>query len=309
MDKLGAVLPICVRGSYDIDDLGRTEILFHSLSTFSDPDLFGLFLIVTPPDEVAIVRDKCKKWSNFNIQVISEEDLVPELKDHRSLRGWRKQQIVKIAAAQSMLHKIFITFDADVICLKPIKYEALIIEGRALLQYEQRAQHPKWWKSSARILNMSRNIGNTDIGMTITPAILSTDLCKLLIKKLTAKKGRSWVDTLAYLHKPAHPSNWTISRYLKSKWTEYSLYYLCAMKHGVLEQYHLDAGTRQTPALMIIHDSHPFETWDTASSFDVNKPGYFCVVGSKSLLEPDVVWEKIRPYIPYRGPGAQKQLD
>ncbi|WP_086933287.1 DUF6492 family protein [Agarilytica rhodophyticola] len=299
INKLGAVLPLCIRGSYDIDDLGRVEILFRSLTAFSAPGLFGTFLVVTPSDEVQIVRQRCEKWSHLGIEVISEEELIPELVNHRELRGWRKQQLVKIAAARRIKEEFFITFDADVICLKPISIDNLIIDGRALLQYEYRSQHPKWWKSSARILKMDADVGNVEYGMTVTPAILAKDLCNKLAEELSDKKYGSWVDKICALHKPKNPSNWTISRFLKSKWTEYSLYYLCAMKLQLLDQYHVTAGSADVPQLMLIHDSHPFENWDVAKSFSNKCPGLFCVVGSKSRLEPEVVWDKVKPFIPF----------
>lgn len=297
-NKLGAVLPLCIRGSYDIDDLGRVEILFRSLTAFASPGLFGTFLVVTPSDEVDIVAQRCEKWAHLGIEVISEEELVPELKHHRNVRGWRKQQLVKIAAARRIKQDFFITFDADVICLKPISWDNLIVDGRAILQYELRSQHPKWWKSSARILEMDANVGDVQYGMTVTPAILSRDLCLKLSEELSDKKYDSWVDKICSLHKPNSMSNWTISRFLKSKWTEYSLYYLCAMKLQLLDKYHVTSGSSDVPQLLLIHDSHPFEDWNVAKSFSNDCPGLFCVVGSKSRLEPDVVWNKIEQYVP-----------
>ena len=109
--------------------------------------------------------------------------LVPELAKYPKMRGWRKQQIVKLAIAAKMQAKFYLTFDADAICLKPISAEKLIVDGKALLQYEQRAQHPKWWKASARILKMNANVGDPQLGMTVTPAILATDIVKGLMQQ------------------------------------------------------------------------------------------------------------------------------
>lgn len=295
---IGAVLPLSVRGSYDVDDLGRTEILFKTLDAFCEPGMFSKFLIVTPPDEVQIVSEKVQKWSQFNPVVMSEEDLVPELAKHSQMRGWRKQQIVKIAAHQQFTDDFYITFDADVICLKPLSIDKLIDQGKALLQYEPRAFHPKWWKSSARLLRMSADVGDTSKGMHVTPAILSTTLAKQLCEELTRVWNKDWVKAVCSLHNPKDPRNWRISRFLMLKWTEYSLYYLCAMKKQNLDQFHITAGTQTHPQLLLIHDSHPYEQWDTAKSFSQECPGMFCVVGSKSRLEPEEVWQRISPFVP-----------
>ncbi len=296
--KIGAVLPLSVSGSYGVDDLNRVEILLKSLNAFMQSDFFDPFLVITPEKECKMVSDRLDKWQHLNVQVISEDVLVPQLKDYSKLRGWRKQQIIKIAAAEHINRDFYITFDADVICLKPLAWTDLIVEGKGILQYDARSRHPKWWKASARILNMDANVGDATQGMHITPAVLSADLTKLLISELTAFGSGHWVDNLCSLHSPRDPKNWTIGRFLKLKWTEYSLYYLCAHKHRLLDQYHIKAGTEQVPQLLLIHDSHPFENWNVASSFSPSNPGLFTVVGSKKKISPEKVWQRIRPYIP-----------
>ncbi|WP_320019366.1 DUF6492 family protein [Labilibaculum manganireducens] len=299
--KLSALLPLCIRGSYDIDDLGRTEILFKSLSVFAEPNLFDEFLIVCPDNEVDIVKEKCTKWKKLNIRVISEEELVPELKSYPNVRGWRKQQMVKLAAPRMLDCDYFVTFDADVICLKPLTKEILLPKRKAILQYEMRSRHPKWWRSSSRILNMSTNTYNSKKGMTVTPAILSSKLCLLTgeeIEKHWNRKG-TWVDRLCQLHNPKSVINWTPYRFKRAKWTEYSLYYLCTLKHNLFDKYHVSTGTNETPQLMLSHDTSDYEEWNESKSFSQADPHLFCVVGSKKRLETESVWERIKPFIPY----------
>jgi len=299
--KLSAVLPLCIRGSYDIDDLGRTEILFKSLVTFAKPGLFEEFLIVCPDNEVEIIKEKCLKWKKLNIKVVSEDVLVPELKKYPNVRGWRKQQMVKLAAPRFLDCDYFVTFDADVVCLKHISKDNLLPDNKAILQYELRSRHPKWWKSSARILKMSGNVGDPLKGMTVTPAILSSDLCKLTgeeIEKQWKGKG-TWVDRLCQLHNPKSLSNWSLSRYKMSRWTEYSLYYLTAQKNNVLDKYHITTGTETHPQLMLIHGTSQIDVWEASESFSLENPGLFCVVGSKSGVDPIDVWNKVAPYIPF----------
>lgn len=165
------------------------------------------------------------------------------------------------------------------------------------MQYESRDLHPKWWRSSSKILKMKADVGEPGVGMSITPAIMSRFLTESVTREIEKIEKGNWVDALGSLHQPKNPRNWRLSRYLKNKWTEYSLYYLNALKQGEFENYHTIAGTKENPQLLMIHDSHPFETWNVEKSFSSSCPGLFCVVGSKSRLEPDVVWEKIAPYI------------
>lgn len=300
--RIGAVLPLSVRGSYDVDDLGRTEILLRSLSAFAAPDTFGTFLVVTPPEETAIVAQRCARWRRFAIEVVSEEELVPELAAYRHVRGWRKQQMVKLAAARRMPERFYLTLDADVIALRPFGAGDLVTDGRALIQYEQRSQHPKWWRSSARLLNMSPEVGDPSEGMTVTPALLATALCRQVAEDLSGDGGGTWVDRLCRLHSPRRLSNWTPARFRRARWTEYTLYYLCAMKHDRLDEFHVRAGSAEAPKLLLVHDAHPFEEWVPARTFAADAPGLFCVVGSKSRLAPEVVWETVQPFIPVSAP-------
>lgn len=299
---ISAVLPLKASGSYDVNDLKRAHILFTSLQTFVAAGTISEIFVLVPAAEVELVQQEYSCWQDLNIKVMAEDDLLPEFKKYPKMRGWRKQQLLKIAIANLVENEFYLTLDADVICLKPLDESKLIIEGKALLQYEQRSQHPKWWKSSARILNMDPNVGPKELGMTVTPALLSRTLSKKLMAELSpktssAKIAQNWVDALCSLHDPANPKNWWIGRFLKLKWTEYSLYYLCAMKLGLLDQFHVIAGTAQTPALLLIHDSHPYESWNIAGSFDLANPGLFCVVGSKSRIPPKEVWAKVGPFI------------
>jgi hypothetical protein len=304
---ISAVLPLKASGSYDVNDLKRAHILFSSLQHFAAPGLISELFVIVPSAEIELVEQEYSCWQSLNIKVMAEDHLIPELKKYPKMRGWRKQQLLKIAIANLVENDFYLTLDADVICLKPLEENKLIVDGKALLQYEPRSQHPKWWKSSARILNMSPDVGPKNLGMTVTPALLSRTLSQKLMRELSANKvAEDWADVLCSLHDPANIKNWWIGRYLKLKWTEYSLYYLCAMKLGLLEQFHCIAGTSQIPALLLIHDSHPYECWDIARSFDLANPGLFCVVGSKSRIPPKDIWAKVSPFI--RTTGLFPQL-
>ena len=172
----------------------------------------------------------------------------------------------------------------------------LVVRGRALIQYQFRCQHPKWWRSSARQLNLPVDYADDGRGMSVTPAILSKDIVALLQQELAV--GRvNWVERLCNLHRPWHVSNWTVSRLRRSKWTEYSLYYLCALKHACLSDFHIECQTTEVPQYLLNHDAHPYEQWDAEVTFSSQCTGLFCVVGSKSMLAPQLVWERVAPFI------------
>src|SRR5690606_8697296 len=130
--SISAVLPLKATGSYGADDLNRAHILFKSLTIFAEPNLFSEFYVVVPDDEVNLVKETFSRWDTLPIIVISESQLLPELKNYPKMRGWRTQQLLKIAIASHVKDRFYITFDADVIALKPLTLEELIINNRAL---------------------------------------------------------------------------------------------------------------------------------------------------------------------------------
>ena len=100
--SLDAILPLKVDGSYGMDDLRRTDALMASLSAFFSPRLLSQLLVVSPKREVPAVRAYLSRWQALPIDVMAEEDLVPELQRYPKLRGWRKQQLVKLAAGRAL---------------------------------------------------------------------------------------------------------------------------------------------------------------------------------------------------------------
>ena len=146
--KLDAILPLKIDGSYGVEDLRRTDILMASLSAFFEPNTLSTFLVVTPGDEVAAVRDYLSRWTSLPIEVMAEEKLVPELLRFPGLRGWRKQQLVKLASSRELCSEFCVTFDADVFSTRPTSRSDLLPGGRALIQYSMqclRNQLYRFW--------------------------------------------------------------------------------------------------------------------------------------------------------------------
>ena len=101
-----------------------------------------------------------------------------------------------------------------------------------------------------------------------------------------------------------HPTNWTLSRFLRAKWTEYSLYYLHAAAIGAVEEFHVECGTEMTPQVLLGHEAHPFESWNPAFTFGPKNPALFCIVGSKSALAPETVKNVVNEFFPCKEGGV-----
>lgn len=295
--KIGAVLPLSVNGSYGSDDLLRANMLFASLTKFAEKDLFERILVVTPDHQRDLVEQSLSCWGGLPIQVVSELSLLPELKKRRSISGWRLQQLVKIVAAKYFESDFYLALDADVLCTGPFSLPSLIFSGKAILQKRPRDGHWKWWRAASYILNAPYSRDSSDLGMGVTPAVLSRSIVLALLEELDNFGKHSWVENICSIHSVINPKNLTFKRYVMRKWTEYSLYYLFAEKNNLLNEYHIDERSLDGCAVLSCRITENSELSNVATVFSKNNPAVFVVINSKEFPNPNVVLEKVKKYI------------
>jgi hypothetical protein len=309
--KISAVLPYRTTGHHFAQNPERSEILFRSLDRFASPGLFGRILIVTPADEVPSARRHFRAWSHLGAEVVDENELEPGLLRNKAARGWRKQQILKLAAARAADTPFTLTLDPDVICTKPLDYSRLVVDRKALLQPLTKRDRAHWWRASAAVLGVDPRLDRP--GMHVTPALLSRRLCQNLIEKLSTLSRRSWVDYLLGLQNRWRVWNLLPSEQRKRKWTEYSLYYLSALEDGLLMEEHVVAGTEAVPQTLVseqcVWSTTPFDSWDAGFCFSAADPSFFSIVQSNSGIDPARIWDRVKPYIESGGPdpGAARR--
>ena len=118
---LAALLPLKLSGRHYADNLGRMDILLSSLLHFGGPGLLDAFLVVTPADEVPVVRRYLDGWPEFEVSVIVEEDHFPAFRRYRrpwQVRPWQRQQIIKLAAPDLTTAPFVLTLDPDVVAVQ-----------------------------------------------------------------------------------------------------------------------------------------------------------------------------------------------
>ena len=192
--KLDAVLPLMLK------DYARFEILQKSFKVFCK-DL-GKCWIVTLDHEFEQIKALV---SDEQYCVIAESSLVPEFKIFRSsnrfsifksLPGWFKQQVIKIAIADKIETDFYITLDSDIICTKPVYYQDLIRDGRAVCYIHRTHDHHDWYGWGEKVLNI-HNTKNRDFLHNVTPVVinkhamleLQTYLTQVYHTKLSFKPG------------------------------------------------------------------------------------------------------------------------
>lgn len=288
MTKISAILPIKTRGRHYADNIGRCDILFSSLRHFTTPETFERFVLIVPHDEVESVRGYAKAWSDFPIEIVDESEhfaIFKEFSQRHQIRGWHRQQIIKLYAPALIDTEYFLIFDPDCFATHPFNVDSLIIDGKALTHYRPRVDEERYWLASGQILGVPPHVERDALWWT--PTILSRTLCLDLQKSLEEKyQIDDWRRVLL--------QNYTLD------WTEYTLYWLNAEHKNLLDRYHTRArpGQRTLHAAQSVWFADMMDDWDARKHFMIESDGLFAVIQSNTLISPQQVKEKLAPYFP-----------
>src|SRR5262249_19098591 len=181
-----------------------------------------------------------EKWiGDQHYCVIPEGAIIPETEALFSVKGWYRQQLVKLAIAPRVTTAFYVTLDADVICTRPFSSGDFIKEGRALSGRYQGPTHADWYAWAERVLQLKRS------GWVhcVTPSVLSREAVIRLSEYLTAlqsSRSRNSADGEGGLSKPLYPG-WRGYLLANVPWTEYALYFTYLEATGLYEEFHFAA--------------------------------------------------------------------
>ncbi len=279
---LEAILPLKLSGGWQGFDLDRSKILLRSLSRFWNGSQPLHVTIVASNNDLHTIKSELHS-DVLDIGFVEETDLLPCLRSMDDVPGWYKQQVLKLAAHKVVAAPFYLLLDADVICTKAFSEESLIINGKALTDWESRNMHPDWWKASAKILNVDEQPELP--GMSVTPETLSKDICALLE---------------AYLQETHAQNGW---EYLlkERNWTEYSLYSTFALSQSLMLRYHhpIEWMTQNNVALRSSHcvwGLDGVDSWTPACAFTPNSKGFFIVFQSNTRVPPASIYSRISEF-------------
>jgi hypothetical protein len=293
---ISGILPLKIsgwKGGRRSEDLWRSDILLSSLARFCDSGLFRDIFVVVPADEERAIRSSLLHCKTLPITVICEDDIVPRLRAY-DVGGWTRQQVIKLSVANLVNTEFYLTLDADVVLCKKLAFDHLVIEGKGLMDPSPKTEYPEWWLGSAQVLGISIDLGTP--GMAITPAVLSRVICRQLKDDLECQHRRHWADVL-------------LSQ-VSARWSEYTLYYLTAERHGLLNKFHTlsGKGTRRLFCLSNIWRDADFDSWDTARCFSEDDPGFFAVLQSITGISARRLRDRLRPYLSVNRPTMYQVL-
>ena len=302
MNKLDAVIPLLKR------DLDRFWILDRSLrQNFRD---LNTCWVVTPDREFPEMKSKIPADM---YRVIPESKLLPEMAIYRKVYrllyywiplarkilrgrfdayGWFIQQLVKMAIAERVQTDFYLTLDADVVCVKPVGYEDLVQDGRAIVNVRDEDVHPEWYKGAERVLGLNRS------GLThgVTPALFSRPAMLQLHDFLRGRVHRV-LRRLGSLCRPGSTwrsalCDWRGYLLRNTPWTEYTLYHTFLEHAGLFDTYHVRRGGDA------IYDN-TLSVWqpDEFEALDLDRllrgQAFFLVVQSNTGIPAAAVWKKL----------------
>ena len=265
--SLDACLPLVQK------DYERFLLLDRSLKAHL-PDLRTCWVVVTDA-EYGELRGRFEK----PYQVIPESLLAPEIEEFRRsafpgvepnlrhfLLGWYIQQILKLAIAERVETKFYLTLYSDVQCIRPTRYDELVVDGRALVNTEPEDSQPSLYRRAERLLGYQRS----GVNHGVTPSILNRD---------------GVLHLQRYLFERGPADNWRTYLMRNTPWTEYTLYHTFLEGAGLWDQYHIRGGVDSVyDVRACLWDPG---TWDPQKAIESGAP--FVVVQSNTGIPVDTV--------------------
>ncbi len=282
---LDTVLPLAAR------DLARFRILRRSLRAFFQ--LPGTWWVVVPDRDFGPLSQEI---AGHPFVVLPESRVVPEFERVR-VRGWNKQQLIKLAMAEHVRTDYYLTLDADVIIARPVQWSDFFVAGRALCHRYPGKVHQNWNRWAQRVLRLPRSRWVHGV----TPVLLSRDGVRSLAAYLDSRwprPGYFWHTMTVPLehyfsrHRPATPRHdgfasgrWRKMLLASLPWTEYSLYFAYLEATDQFDRYH--EHTSHSLYGPSVWRGNTLDHWDLRQAGIRQRP--FLIVQSKTGIPAELV--------------------
>jgi len=287
------LLPLKLRTGADRRELDRALLLRDSLAQFWRGAPPFTLRIVCRDDEVEEAGrefGRARPAGNLATVFHRESEFFPKSSAFHKIPGMYRQQLIKLLVPAKLALGPFITFDSDVICLRPFDEASFVADGRLVSAWEPRTIH-SWWENSMAGARIWSDMAAPGLG--VTPNVLHSDICALA-ERYFRLQGRDAVTALADLtHHHPHQKTYAHESGISLVWSEYSLYTLIAEWFGCLESFHLSS-TEVAEARIRLHSGRCIWSKDDAHRLDEpgEDPGYFRIIQSWVGISPDVLRAK-----------------
>lgn len=234
------VLPLAAKAHGVPGDIERAAFLLSTLDRrWRDTTPFRL-IVVSPSADTGAIAKALHATPRIQIDLRTEEAFFGSRDAFYSLPGWWKQQVIKLVVPAVLRIGPYLTFDADVACVRDIDGRTFI-RGSKLVSQWYRQHRNGWWAATPRLLGLPYD--PSALGLDVTPNVLHSDLSACVLWRLAL----TWLD-LGGLNVKAVPlpvrraatrrlHRWYEDAQARARagevlhedtWTEYALYTLLA---------------------------------------------------------------------------------
>ena len=298
--KIDAVLPLTLQ------DYERSDLLRESLRRFF-ADL-GTCWVVVRDDEFDQITTMIK---DSKYRVIPESAIIPELgfynflrrvasRSHKPTSGYHVQQLIKLAIAAFVDTEFYLTLDADVICIRPVRASDLISAGRAITHRYPLSLHLEWYLHAERVLGLRRS----GWSHAVTPSLLNRE-AMLKFQRYLERRVNPVLRFLAFFlpqrsRLKANLVSWRSYLIRNLPWTEYSLYNTFLEAFDLYESYYA-AGSGSMVYGNGVWERGEFPSWDPGANARPDEPNFFfTVVQSHTGVSVREVRERVRKYLEHQ---------
>lgn len=225
--KLTFVIPICRHTHSKCNELERFKnIGLVSFHKYLDPEVVHEFLIISPKDQLLLIKNELAPIIGYPVRFISDESLLGKA-TKMTVDSWYKQQLIKLAVATAVQTEHYMTIDTDIFLTRRLHAKDIFRRGgKLLMTLDRYHQHTGWWERSRAQLQLSKSVfrGNEWV-IQVTPQVLITKKVIDLLTHLEGLWGTEWREHL-----------------LEHKFTEYTLYWTYLKVYGGIEKYRVRPG-------------------------------------------------------------------
>lgn len=240
-----------------------TQLLLPSLERFLDPQ--ARLIVVAPDGQLDTVRELFSRLPRHTVRCLADSAVTPDVPD--DVKGWRRQQMIKLMVAQQVDTPHYVTLDADVFLLRPVTSDTLLRDGRLVINLAPASRQAEWWRASADLLGVAPPPDDATT-ISVTPAILVTDEVRHLIDTVRQRHGgRAFEAVLA-----------------ESRFTEYTLYWCHLLSRGLHDTLYVSEGPGLFSALWQFDMDGDLQAQFLA--YVRANPSAFALVQSSNKLKP-----------------------
>jgi hypothetical protein len=243
---------------FSIDKLCQGEFNFH---------------IITRKIDIDFCKELLQKI-NLNHKVFVHNENTIFNKNGLKLNDHRYQMILKLSAYKIINTDYFITLDSDMYLKKKFSITDFFKYNKAIMHAEPKIYHDNWWQSSGELLDFTRE-KHSLVGMSVTPAILSKNICQNII------------ETYGY----------KLYNRINKGWTEYTLYYLFLEKNNNLDIYHNDGTILDKYCIWELTDFDKENILKQVDNQFNSSDGIFSLVQSSLFVDKKDLYAEIMNYI------------